>query len=57
LLTDVPIAIRATQSGDAARLGILKLVAKTLYLGALFGLAYVAAGVLALRRARRGEVE
>jgi hypothetical protein len=50
-LTDVPIAIRATQG--AARLGIQKLIAKTLILGLLFGASYVVMGVLALKQARR----
>lgn len=50
-LTDVPVAIRATQ--DIARLGIKKLVVKTLVLGLLFGASYVVMGVLALKQARR----
>jgi hypothetical protein len=47
-LTDVPAALRATR--DLSRLGIYKLVARTLFLGCLFGLAYVVAGVLAVRQ-------
>lgn len=49
-LTDVPLAIRATQA--VARLGIYKLVARTLIMGLLFGAAYAVMGVLALKRAR-----
>jgi len=49
-LTDVPVAIRATQS--IARMGIVKLVAKTLILGLLFGASYIVVGLLALKQAR-----
>jgi hypothetical protein len=49
-LTDVPIAIRATQG--VARLGIQKLITKTLILGLLFGASYIVMGVLALKQAR-----
>ena len=49
-LTDVPVAIRATQG--AARLGINKLIAKTLILGLLFVGGFVAAGVVALKQSR-----
>lgn len=49
-LTDVPIAIRATEG--AARLGIQKLIAKTLMLGFMFAGAHVVAGVVAFRQAR-----
>jgi hypothetical protein len=48
--TDIPTAIRATQG--VARLGINKLVAKTLIMGLLFGGSYVVTGVLALKQAR-----
>jgi len=51
-LTDIPVAIRATQGQGAARLGIQKLIAKTLMLGLLFVGAYVAAGVVALKQSR-----
>ena len=49
-LTDVPLALQSTDG--LARIGIYKLVARTLFLGVLFGLAYVVTGVLALRQAR-----
>ena len=49
-LTDVPLAIRATQ--DVARVGIYKLVVRTLFMGLLFGGSYVVMGTLALRQAR-----
>ena len=49
-LTDVPLAIRATQS--VARTGIEKLVARTLFMGVLFGASYVVMAVMALRQAR-----
>lgn len=49
-VTDVPLAVRATQS--VARLGIYKLVARTLILGLMFGTAYAVMGVMALKRAR-----
>lgn len=49
LLTDVPLALRATQG--VARLGIGKLVIKTVFLGVLFGISYVVAGVVALKQA------
>lgn len=54
MLTDVPIALRATREAEAARLGILKLLMKTVYLGVVFGVLYVVAGVRALRQARGG---
>ena len=57
-LTNVPVALRATQ--DVARLGIVKLVAKTVMLALLFGVSYIVGGVLALKQARgvvhKGEV-
>lgn len=49
-VTDIPLGLRATQG--VARLGIEKLVAKTLFLGVLFGVSYVLAGVLALKQTR-----
>jgi hypothetical protein len=49
-LTDIPAALRATR--DLARLGIYKLVARTLFLGLMFGVSYIVAGVLAMRQAR-----
>jgi hypothetical protein len=49
-VTDIPPALQATQG--VARVGIYKLVARTLFLGTLFGLGYAVAGVLALRQAR-----
>lgn len=49
-LTNVPVALRATQ--DVAKLGIKKLVAKTLILALLFGGYYIVAGVRALKQAR-----
>jgi len=54
LLTDVPIALKATQGAEAARIGILKLVVRTLSLGVLFGSLYAVAGVQALKQARGG---
>jgi len=54
MLTDVPIALQATREDEAARFGILKLLAKTVYLALVFGALYVVAGVLALRQARGG---
>ena len=47
---DIPAAVRATQG--VARLGIEKLVAKTLIMGSLFGASYIVMGVLSLRQAR-----
>ncbi len=49
-LTDVPLALEATRG--VARVGIYKLIARTLFLGLLFGAGYIIAGVLALRKAR-----
>ena len=49
-LTDVPLAIKATQA--VARTGIEKLVARTLFMGGLFGASYVVMAVMALRQAR-----
>ena len=49
LLTDIPVALRATQG--VARLGIEKLVIKTLFLGLLFGVSYIVAGIVALKQA------
>ncbi len=46
-LTDVPLALRASEG--LARTGIKKAVFKTLMLGVIFGGAYGAAGVAALR--------
>jgi hypothetical protein len=48
-LTNVPMAIRAT--ADAARLGILKAIAKTAVLGLLFGSTYVAGAFWSLKLA------
>lgn len=52
---DVPLALRATTQ-DVARLGLKKLIVKTLMLGLLFGASYVVAGVLALRQVRESNV-
>jgi len=49
-LLDVPVALGAV-GGGVARLGILKAIAKTGLLGSLFFVAYVVAGVRALRYA------
>ena len=49
-LTNVPVALRATQ--DVARLGIVKLTAKTVALALVFGVFYIVAGVSALKQAR-----
>jgi hypothetical protein len=49
-LTDVPLAIKATQA--VARVGIYKLVARTLFMGGVFGISYVVMAVMALRQAR-----
>ena len=49
-LTDVPTAIQATSG--LARLGVQKLISKTLVLGLLFGVTYVTSGLQALRQAR-----
>lgn len=51
-LTDVPMGLKATRG--VARIGVEKLAAKTLFLGLLFGVSYVFAGVLALRQRRAG---
>jgi hypothetical protein len=53
-LLDVPAALRSVEG--VARLGIQKAIAKNLSLGALFSVAYVMAGVGALKHAlsRRG---
>lgn len=50
-LTDVPLAVKATQS--VARIGITKLVSRTLFMGVLFAASYVIMAVMALRQARR----
>jgi hypothetical protein len=47
-LLDVPVALQAV-GGGVARLGILKAIAKTGLLGALFFFTYLVAGVAALR--------
>jgi len=57
LLTDVPIALRGTQNSAPARLGVVKLVLKTVYLAVIFGILYAVAGVLALRRALGSSVQ
>jgi hypothetical protein len=49
-VTNVPAALAATM--DNARLGIIKLVVKTTLSGSLFGLAFAAAGIMAVRQAR-----
>ena len=46
---DIPVALAAVQRGTA-RLGILKAIAKTLFLGGLFAVAYLVAAIGALRR-------
>ena len=50
-LLDVPVALRAVQG--AARLGIMKAIAKTGMMGGLFFLAYTVIGIAALRFATR----
>ena len=47
----VPVALAAVEG--AARIGIVKAIVRTLFLGAVFSAAYVAAGIGALRYARR----
>jgi hypothetical protein len=47
-LTDVPLALQT--SDGIARVGIEKAVAKTLLLGSVFGLVFIAAAVAAVRR-------
>jgi hypothetical protein len=49
-LTDAPVAVRVTQG--VAQFGIKKVIAKTSLLGLLFGVAYLVAGVVALRQSR-----
>ena len=49
-LSDVPLAVKATHS--VARIGIAKLVARTLFMSVLFGTSYVVMAVMALRQAR-----
>ncbi len=53
-IADAPIALRATAENAAARLTVQKMIARTLFLGLLFGSAYGVAGVFALRQARAG---
>lgn len=48
---DVPIALQSVQG--IAHLGIVRATAKTGMLGVLFGVGYAAAGVAALRHAKR----
>lgn len=50
-LLDVPLALGAVQG--PARLGIMKAIAKTLMLAALFGTGYAVAAIGSLRRAAR----
>lgn len=45
--TNIPMAIRATQ--DVARVGIEKLVARTLFMGLLFDAAYIVAAIVTLK--------
>jgi len=47
--TNIPVALKATQ--DVARIGIEKLVARTLFMGFLFDAAYVVAAVVTLKQA------
>lgn len=54
-LTDVPLGLRSTHG--VAKVGIAKLVAKTLFLGLVFGVSYIVAGVLALKQARGSRAE
>lgn len=55
-LLDIPIALGSVSG--IARIGIIKAITKTLFLGTLFSAAYVVAGIGALRHARdrRGTV-
>jgi hypothetical protein len=46
---DIPVALAAV-AGGTARLGILKAIAKTLFLGGLFAIAYLVAAIGGLRR-------
>ena len=46
---DIPVALAAVRN-PTARLGILKAIAKTLFLGGLFSIAYFVAAIGALRR-------
>jgi len=52
-LTDVPLALRAVDG--VALLGIKKAVVKTLVLGLLFPVAYIAGAVAAVRHVRKGK--
>ena len=55
-LLDVPMALRASEG--PVRLGVLKATAKTVLLGMVFALTYVASGVLSLMwRSRSGRGE
>jgi len=50
-LLDIPVALRAVQG--VARMGLMKAIAKTGLLATLFSIAYLVAGIGALRYARR----
>jgi hypothetical protein len=50
-LLDVPVAMRAVEG--AARLGIMKAIAKTSFLGVLFLVGYLVAAIAALRHVSR----
>ena len=51
-LTDVPIALKSGAQAEVM-LGLKKAIVKTVLLGALFGLAYLVAGIRAIAAARR----
>jgi hypothetical protein len=51
-LTDVPIALKSGAQAEVM-LGLKKAIVKTVLLGALFGLAYLVAGVRAVMASRR----
>jgi hypothetical protein len=51
-LTDIPIALKSGAQAEVM-LGLKKAIVKTVLLGALFGLAYLVAGVRAVTASRR----
>jgi len=52
-LTDVPVALRAVDG--PVQVGVVKAIVKTTVIALVFGAAYAAGGIAALRRARRTE--
>ncbi len=47
---DIPVALRSTDG--PARSGVTKMVVKTVFMGLVFGAAFIVTGVLALKQAR-----